>query len=289
MVPESSAQGSRAYVMTHTDAERRRLALQASVINPFTDRPLRDAGIKPGMHVVDLACGLGDVSLIAGRLVGARGSVTGVDIDQQALAIAAERANEEGLDQVRFMQADLTAFEPGTQYDALTGRHILIHMPDPVALIRRARTLVHPDGILAFQEWDLSFFGPKFEDMPVWATCGNAIAALFERAGLPVRAGTLLYTWFLEAGLPIPKCRLEFLMDGGEDSVYYAWLAETVRSLMPKMLALRILQPDTIDIDNLPETLRHEAINARRPCIGGPLGGAFVRTPTLSSNPVKRA
>ena len=50
-MPESAAVPSRAYVMTHTDTERRRLALQASIINPFTDRFLRDAGIAGGMHV----------------------------------------------------------------------------------------------------------------------------------------------------------------------------------------------------------------------------------------------
>src|SRR5215813_12461383 len=47
---ENAARPSRSYVMTHTDRERRRLALQASIINPFTDRFLRDAGIAGGMH-----------------------------------------------------------------------------------------------------------------------------------------------------------------------------------------------------------------------------------------------
>jgi ubiquinone/menaquinone biosynthesis C-methylase UbiE len=276
---ESAAGPSRAYVMTHTDAERRRLALQASIINPFTSRFLREAGVAGGMHVLDFACGVGDVSLIAGRLVGGHGSVTGVDIDPEALAIATERAREEGLDHVRFVQADLGTFEPGTQYDAVTARLILIHTPDPVALIRRARSFAHPGGILAFQEFDLSFSGPKFNDMPAWTTCNNAITALFERAGLPVRAGALLYTWCLEAGLPIPECRLEFLVEGGEDSLYYEWLAETMRSLMPKMVALGILQPDTVEIDQLREKLQREAVSTRHPFILGPMASAFVRTP----------
>lgn len=270
---------SRTYVMTHTDMERRRLALQAAIINPFTNRFLRDAGIAGGMHVLDFACGVGDVSLNVGRLVGAHGSVVGVDIDPEALEIATARAKEEGLDHVRFVQADLGTFEPGTQYDAVTARHILIHTPDPVALIRRARSFLRPGGVLAFQEYDLSFSGPKFDDMPVWGACSNAITMLFERAGLPVRAGALLYSWFLEAGLPIPECRLEFLVEGGEDSLYYEWLAETMRSLMPKMVALGIFHPDSLDLDTLREELRREAANARRPLIVGPMGGAFVRTP----------
>jgi ubiquinone/menaquinone biosynthesis C-methylase UbiE len=231
------------------------------------------------MHVLDFACGVGDVSLVAGRLVGAHGSVTGVDIDAEALAIAAARAKDEGLDHIRFVQADLGAFEPETQCDAVIARHILIHTPDPVALIRRARNFVHPGGILAFQEFDLSFSAPRFGDTPVWNLCGKVIAALFERAGLPVRAGALLYTWFLEAGLPVPECRLEFLAEGGEESLYYEWLTETMRSLLPKMLALGVLQQNEIDIDHLEEALRIEAVNARRPCLVGPMGAAFARTP----------
>jgi hypothetical protein len=45
------------------------------------------------------------------------------------------------------------------------------------------------------------------------------------------------------------------------------------------MLALGILQPDAIDIDQLQDKLRQEAVNAKRPYIVGPMGAAFVRTP----------
>lgn len=265
--------------MTHTDRERRRLALQAAVINPFTTRFLGDAGIANGMRVLDLGCGVGDVSLIAARLVGEHGSVTGVDIDPEALATARRRAIDEGLAHVQFERADLGDFDPQTRYDAVVGRHILIHTLDPVALLSRAQNFARPGGIIAFQEFDLSYFGPKFDGMPLWTACGEAVAALFERARLPVRAGTCLYTWFLQAGLPAPTCRLEFLMGGGEDSPYFELLTETMRSLLPKMIALGVLQPDTIDLDLLEEKLREEALTMRCPCVAGPMGGAFVRKP----------
>jgi hypothetical protein len=45
------------------------------------------------------------------------------------------------------------------------------------------------------------------------------------------------------------------------------------------MVALGVLQPDTVDIDRLEEKLRREAVNTRRPFIVGPRGAAFVRTP----------
>lgn len=63
------------YVLGHTDRERRRLALQAALLNPLTDSFLRRAGVSAGMRVLDLGCGIGEVTLIAARLVGPHGQV----------------------------------------------------------------------------------------------------------------------------------------------------------------------------------------------------------------------
>jgi cyclopropane fatty-acyl-phospholipid synthase-like methyltransferase len=54
---------STGYVMGHDERERRRLTLQASIINPYTERLLMRAGISPGMHVLDIGCGVGEVSM----------------------------------------------------------------------------------------------------------------------------------------------------------------------------------------------------------------------------------
>lgn len=267
--------------MSHTDPERRRLALQASNINPYTERLLRDAGISGGMRVLDLACGVGDVSLIAGRLVGSHGSVTGVDLDADALVVAAGRAASEGLDHLEFIQADLATFQPETRFDAVIGRHILIHTKDPVILIRKAAAMVHAGGVIVFQEYDLSGVAPKYEGMPLLACCWNAITSLFEETGLACRAGSMLYRYYLDAGLPVPECRLEFMVEGGADSNYYEWLGETIRSLEPKLIAMGILREGEIGVDTLTDRLREEALTARQPLVVGPMGAAFVRTPTV--------
>lgn len=56
----------------------------------------------------------------------------------------------------------------------------------------------------------------------------------------------------------------------------------TMRSLLPKMVALGILQQDRIDIDRLREKLRQEAVRTRQPFFVAPMGSAFVRTPIHS-------
>jgi 2-polyprenyl-3-methyl-5-hydroxy-6-metoxy-1,4-benzoquinol methylase len=50
------------YILGHSQEEIRRLMLQATILRPFTERLLRNAEIGPGMRVLDLGCGAGDVS-----------------------------------------------------------------------------------------------------------------------------------------------------------------------------------------------------------------------------------
>jgi hypothetical protein len=51
--PEESKTPKSEYVLGHTDRERRRLSLQASILNPLTDSFLRRAGVSAGMNVFE--------------------------------------------------------------------------------------------------------------------------------------------------------------------------------------------------------------------------------------------
>ena len=79
----------------------------------LTEDVLVRAGIGPGMRVLDVGCGVGDVSLIAGRLVGPTGSVLGVDRSSEALEAAARRTGQAGQARwVRFAAAELGTYRP---------------------------------------------------------------------------------------------------------------------------------------------------------------------------------
>src|SRR5262252_9047081 len=105
-----------AYVMGHDDRERRRLLVQASILNPLTEHLLRRAGISSGMHVLDIGCGVGDVSLLAARLVGRDGSVTSVDIDPAALETVEARASAEEMKNIECIHANIHGWKPSRRF-----------------------------------------------------------------------------------------------------------------------------------------------------------------------------
>jgi len=267
------------YVMGHDDRERRRLALQASILNPFTEQLLRRAGISTGMRVLDLGCGTGEVSLMAARLVGSHGAVTAIDIDQAALAIAADRVREQALGNLRFMQGSIDRYEPGRTFDAIIGRHILIHLRNPIVILRKAFECLSSAGVVVFQEYDFSAVHLAYPPCPL----RDRLMAVFREffgAMAHGNIGTQLLHFLLEAGFRAPDCRAEYpIMDGGPDSPYYEWIVESFRSIAPRATAVGFVKESEFDIDALGQQLRQEAASRNASIPGPTMVGCFARKP----------
>jgi hypothetical protein len=66
-----------AYAMGRSEAETKRLIRQSGTYAPFTWRLFEQAGLGPGMRVLDVGTGAGDVALMAAEMVGASGLWSG--------------------------------------------------------------------------------------------------------------------------------------------------------------------------------------------------------------------
>jgi ubiquinone/menaquinone biosynthesis C-methylase UbiE len=99
------------YILGNSEQEQRRLKLQARFLEKWTEQFLLLAGLKPGMRVLDLGCGMGDVSLLAARLVGSTGHVTSIDRDPVVIEKVRERVRLENRDtEIEFIESDLFEF-----------------------------------------------------------------------------------------------------------------------------------------------------------------------------------
>lgn len=135
--------------------ELARLELQGRALAPATRMIFAAAGIRPGMRVLDLGCGVGDIAFVAADLVGSDGQVVGIDRSPEALARARLRAEQRGVAQVRFVEGNVHDPAPGGPFDAIVGRLVLMYAPDPAAVLRQQATVLRAGGLVVPVELDV--------------------------------------------------------------------------------------------------------------------------------------
>jgi SAM-dependent methyltransferase len=209
------------------------------------------------MDVLDVGCGVGDVSFLAGRMVGPQGSVLGVDRAASSVAIARKRFCQEATN-LQFDVADLDAFDTTRLFDAVIGRFVLTHLPDPAAILRRLSHFVRPGGIIAFQEMDESAVA-CVPEADLHSRARQWILRAGSAAGRDVDTGSRLYSLFVKAGLPRPTMIAAARVEGGPQSSRDDMIADVVRSLLPIILRFGIASEEEVRIETLADRLREES------------------------------
>lgn len=263
-------------IMTHTDSELDRLISQARFFGDLTEQVFRLAGLGPGMRVLDIGCGVGDVSFLAASLVGPEGEVIGVDNSPQAIALASKRAATAGLTNVRFVTADLMELELDEPVDALVGRLVLMYFADPAVLLRRLSRYVRPGGIVAFHELD-STGSKSLPRCDFFETAVSRINETLSRAGADIRMGLKLPQTFVEAGLPLPELIQGARLGYGPDTPAYQQVTEITRTLLPLMERVGVATAAEVDIETLADRLRQDVVANNATVVAPPYIGAWTR------------
>src|SRR5688572_29510313 len=136
-------------------AWRRYDEVESRLTGSVSERMLDLAGVRPGMHVLDIATGRGEPALRAARRVGERGSVLCVDHAEGVLRMARERADREGLSNIEFRMANAEALDdvPSRRFDVVTARWPLMYMRAPRSGLASAYRAAKPGGILVLAVW----------------------------------------------------------------------------------------------------------------------------------------
>ena len=250
------------YLLGHTPRAIQRLLLLGQICQPFTRRVFAEAGITTGMRVLDVGSGPGDVSLIAADLVGETGSVLGIDASAAMLQVAQTRAQAAGFGHVSFLAADLRTLALDQSFDALVGRFILMHLPEPKAVLHQLVRSVRPGGIVVFQEYDLSSLqDSSYPPSPLWELARRLSTLPFERAGGNLHAGMQLPAMFRAAGLPAPHMSYEASIGADAHWPGFEMRAEDVRTFLPLIQQFGLATEEEIGIDTLADRLREEIVS----------------------------
>ena len=203
----------------------------AQVLEPFTRSFFAEAGLKPGMHVLNLWSGSGDVAFLAREVVGSTGRIIGFDNAQGLVGYANELAAYRGLTNVEFIEGTFESLSHLDQFDAVVGRLVLMYRQNPEVDLGKVLCILRPGGLILLQELDLlaaTTVPParEIEKTREW------IRDICNTAGIEPQMGPKLHSTLIAAGLVNPKMRVDGLI-GASDSILPKLLSQVAETLAP--------------------------------------------------------
>ena len=276
-VADNASGAGSAYVLGHTAGELRRLAIQASLIDPITRRFVSEGGIREGMRVLDIGSGGGHVAFLVADLVGSAGSVVGVDQSPTAVEAARAGARARSLGNVEFQAGDPAEMVFDQPFDAVVGRYVLQFQTDPVFLLRSVVRHVRPGGSVVFHELDWGGIR-SFPPAPLHDRCCAWAMETIRRSGAETNMGLKLHSTFVSAGLPEPEMRMEAVIAGGTQAeTALEQLAGLVETLAPAMQRFGVATAEEIGQDSLLDRMLNEVRTTKSVVLGRLQVGCWAR------------
>jgi ubiquinone/menaquinone biosynthesis C-methylase UbiE len=249
---KSESQSDPTYVLGRSSDETQRLIQQSDLLQRPTRHLFEDAGISPGMRVLDIGSGAGDVALLAAEMVGPTGEVIGVDVNSKILEVARKRARERGFSNVSFEDGDFRQRQFDRDFDGVVGRFVLLYQKDPVDALRSVLRNLKQGGVIALMDAD---FTVPFESRPACELHQNFyrwVYQAFERGGMELNMGMRLPEAFAAVGLPAPEMQAAALIGSGDEFVrkFSDYASGTLRSLLPRILEYGIATEEELDLES---------------------------------------
>lgn len=144
------------YLLAPTAADHDQQRAEARAWAPATGRLLDQVKLAPGARCLDAGSGPGETMRLMAQRVGPAGEVTGIDVDPAVGERAIETLHAAGHRHCTFTPLDLATDDPipGSPFDLVYARLLLMHVADPVAVVRRLWAAVDRGGYLAIQDYD---------------------------------------------------------------------------------------------------------------------------------------
>lgn len=122
----------------------------AAGLTGATDVLIDCAAIRPGMHVLDLACGAGSQTIQAAQRVGPTGRVTACDISPTMLDHVRRNAARAGLQNIETLACAADELDPRlSPFDAAISRLGLMLFPSPRGALQAVLQIVRPGARIA--------------------------------------------------------------------------------------------------------------------------------------------
>jgi ubiquinone/menaquinone biosynthesis C-methylase UbiE len=134
-------------------AETYQLELVPALFGPWGSRVVELAALRPGLRVLDVACGTGLVARLAAEAIGVSGRVTALDLNPAMLAVAAELPAVEGAP-IEWVEGNAQALPfAEASFDVVCCQLGLQFFPDREGALREMRRVLVPGGRAVLMVW----------------------------------------------------------------------------------------------------------------------------------------
>lgn len=139
-----------------------------------TDALLATAQLRPGMHVLDLASGVGDPALTAAAAIAPKGQLTATDLNPAMLAFIEDQARQRHITNINFREASVESLPfPNATFDAITCRFGIMFFADLNKSLRECLRVLKPKSRITFVAWGR-------REQPFFATTGGILMKYVE-------------------------------------------------------------------------------------------------------------
>jgi len=188
------------YIISGGAGGRSRLNVLSETLHDYTASHLQALGVKEGSTFLDVGCGGGNVTLLAADLSGPSGYATGIDFDEEIIALNRKEVIQAKRSNVSFHAGSVYDLAYNNEFDFAYARFLLSHLRRPEDVLQKMMRSVKRGGTVI--AWDTHFSGhlsyPRSEAF-------YAYVDLYLRAshnnGHNPDIGPSLYSLFVQAGL----------------------------------------------------------------------------------------
>jgi SAM-dependent methyltransferase len=230
------------YPIEHRAGEIERLLTQSKAMEPAALVMLERIRPMQGWSCLDIGCGPGGITDLLSARVGPSGRVIGLDRNEGFL----EHARQSAAANTEFRQGDAYGSDlPAGTFDLVHMRFVASTAGDPERLLKEARRLARPGGIVALQEPDGSTLH-CYPPHPAWERLKSALLGAFKGVGADLELARRLYHVMHQAGLRDVQYRTALLGVRSTDPMV-DYLPSTVESLRGTILMLGLLGESDFD------------------------------------------
>lgn len=187
------------YIHGYSEDEQKRLSTLNDLLNA---RCLTKLQVRENQHVLDVGCGLGQLTAQVAQLVKPTGRAVGVEIDVRQLSKAREQVIQNDL--VEFRQGSaynlpLTDLEWGS-FDLIYTRFLLEHVKHPDQVVNQMVAAAKTNGRIVLMDDDHAQF-QLYPAVPGFGQLWTAYCRSYDRIGNDPFVGRRLVHLLHEAGL----------------------------------------------------------------------------------------